>query len=443
MSPAGAITEQESCKLVAQRGHRQSLANHDGRDGDGLNAPDAGTARPFGDRAQGSCQWLHGGRRWLQGRGAVPPAGQLWPAKEVGMATRDRMLCSASRRGIELSLVRRRCLWLCLALSLAGGCRHEPRDPPAPRREDSEPAAILRAAWDRVPLVALGEAHAIKEHGAFLVSLIDGGAIANQLDDIVVEFGSADHQGIVDRYVAGEPVSASDMDRVLRDTTQLVVWDSPIYANIFSAVRRANQRRPASRPVRVVLGDPPIDWAGTQTAEDYRKIADERDRHFAAVVEREVLAKGRKALLLFGAFHALKRGPSLDTVGALLEQRRAGSVFVVMLYHGMGPHSARVEAALSRGPRPGIILLSRSWIGSLPARSAFVLPPALQLPAELKLRDIADAYLYLGPADSLTRAWPPSTVYEAEPEYLRELERRYPIVFGVPLDKQQLLDREP
>jgi hypothetical protein len=358
------------------------------------------------------------------------------------MSTRDRIL-GLDGRGIASSFARGRGrLWLCLALALAGGCRQAPRgNPPAREEEVSDPAEVLRAAWDRVPLVALGEVHAIAEYGAFLESLIDGGEIANQVDDIVVEFGSADHQDIADRYVAGEPVPAADMERLLRDTTQLVVWDSPIYAKIFSAVRRANQR-PDSRPIRVLLGDPPIDWAATKTAEDYRTIADRRDLHFAAVVEREVLAKRRRALLLFGAFHALKQGSRLDTAASLLEQRHPGSVFAVMLYDGMGPHTAQVDATLSGGPRPRIVLLSRSWIGSLPARSAFVLPPVLQIRKGLKLRDIADAYLYLGPAGSLTEASPPSKAYE-DATYLRELERRYPIVFGRPLDTRQLLDREP
>jgi hypothetical protein len=301
---------------------------------------------------------------------------------------------------------------------------------------------VLRAALNRVPLVALGEKHGIKEYGAFLELVIGSEEITNQLDDVVVEFGSADHQAIMDRYVVGKPVSAAEMDQVLRDTTQLLVWDSPIYANVFSAVRRANQRRPASRPIRVLLGDPPIDWAGTQTTAEHLKISNERDRHFAAVVEREVLAKDRRALLLVGMFHALKQGSSRETVASLIEQRHPGTLFVVMLYAGMGPHTANVEAALSRSPRPGIILLSRSWIGSLPARSAFVLPPVLQVAEGLKLRDIADAYLYLAPEASLTEARPPGAIYQ-DPAYLRELERRYPIVFGAPLDTRQLLDQAP
>jgi hypothetical protein len=293
-----------------------------------------------------------------------------------------------------------------------------------------------------VPLIFLGETHGLKEYGAFLEDVIGNDEITNQLDDIVVEFGSADDQGLMDRYMAGEPVSAAQLDQVLRDTTQLVVWDSPIYANILSAVRRANQRRPASRRMRVLLGDPPIDWDAVRTAEDHLKISNERDHHFAAVVEREVLAKGRKALLLAGRFHALKRGSPRATVGSLLEQHRPGTLFVVMLYAGMGPHTAQVEAALSRSPRPEIILLSRSWLGSLPASSAFVLPPVLRVAEGLTLRDIADAYLYLGPEASLTEARPPGAIYQ-DPSYVRELARRYPIVFGAPLDLRQLLDPEP
>ena len=355
------------------------------------------------------------------------------------MATRDRVH-AASGRGVA-PRSSRESLWLCVAITVASGCRHEASDTPAPGPAVTDPAEVLRSAWERFPLVAIGEAHAIQQHGAFLESLLDDGAIADQLDDVVVEFGSADHQDVVDRYVTGTSVSATELEGVLRDTTQLVVWDSPIYANIFAAVRRANQRR-GSRPIRVLLGDPPIDWAGIETAEEYRKVADERDRHFTAVVEREVLARGRKALLLFGQFHALKQGSRIDTVGSMLERRRAGALFVVMLFSGMGPHTSRVEAALSRGPRPSIVLLSTSWIGSLPARSAFVLPPVLAVRDGLELRDIADAYLYLGPADSLTKAWPPSSAYR-DAAYLRELERRYPIVFGRPLDTRELLDREP
>jgi hypothetical protein len=328
----------------------------------------------------------------------------------------------------------------CVALTVASACGQAHRGSPTPGPAAIDPAEVLRAAWDRVPLVAVGERHGIEQHGAFLESVIDRPEITGRLDDIVVEFGSADHQGTVDRYVRGEAVPAAEIDRLLRDTTQVLVWESPIYRNILAAVRRANQRRPASRQLRVLLGDPAIDWSATKTAEDYRKVADERDRHFAALVEREVLARGRRGLLLMGSYHALKKGTSRATVVSLLERRRPGSVFVVMLYSGMGPHSARVEAELSRGPAPGLVLLSRSWIGSLPARSAFVLPPVLQLPAGLMLREIADAYLYLGPPASLTEALPPEAIYE-EPGYLRELERRYPLVSGQPLDLRQLLGR--
>jgi hypothetical protein len=71
-----------------------------------------------------------------------------------------------------------------------------------------------------------------------------------------------------------------------------------------------------------------------------------------------------------------------------------------------------------------------------------VLPPVLQVAEGLKLRDIADAYLYLGPEASLTEARPPSAIYQ-DPAYLRELERRYPLVSGAPLDTRQLLDQKP
>jgi len=42
----------------------------------------------------------------------------------------------------------------------------------------------------------------------------------------------------------------------------------------------------------------------------------------------------------------------------------------------------------------------------------------------LKFEDLADAFLYLGPADSLTRSWPSPESYRADESYLRDLQRR-------------------
>src|SRR5207247_1997711 len=104
-------------------------------------------------------------------------------------------------------------------------------------------------------IVALGEIHGgEKEHSLFRALLSDARFPA-KVNDIVVEFGNAFYQPLVDRYVHGEDVPLAELRQVWRTTTQLMAWDSPVYEQFYLAVRLMNQRLPASLRVRVLLGD--------------------------------------------------------------------------------------------------------------------------------------------------------------------------------------------
>lgn len=61
-----------------------------------------------------------------------------------------------------------------------------------------------------------------------------------------------------------------------------------------------------------------------------------RNTHYAGVVERLVLARGRRALLVAGAFHLLRRTGAPNETG-ILERRSPGSVFVVLPHTGFAP----------------------------------------------------------------------------------------------------------
>ncbi len=147
-------------------------------------------------------------------------------------------------------------------------------------------------------LVAIGEAHRNQQVHDFIVSLVTDPRFLQTVDDIVVEFGTARHQDIIDRYVAGDSVPPSELRRVWRDTVNILVWDAPVYERFFRTVRAVNQRN-QKRRLRVWLAYPPIDWDHVRH-DDWKRVAAERDEHATAVVEREVLAKAHRALLIFG-----------------------------------------------------------------------------------------------------------------------------------------------
>ena len=86
-------------------------------------------------------------------------------------------------------------------------------------------------------------------------------------------------------------------------------------------MRTVNASLPRERQLRVLLGDPPVDWDKIlQGADDVGRWARDRDRHAVEVIRREVVTKQRRALVVYGDGHLFRAGQSL--VGQL--ERDAG-----------------------------------------------------------------------------------------------------------------------
>lgn len=102
--------------------------------------------------------------------------------------------------------------------------------------------------------------HGNEQGHAFRLALIRDRRFAASVNDIVVEFGSARYQDLMDRFVNGGDVPAQELRRAWQDTTvTTAVWDRPIYEEFFRAVRDVNAALPPGRRLRVLLGDAPID----------------------------------------------------------------------------------------------------------------------------------------------------------------------------------------
>jgi hypothetical protein len=146
-------------------------------------------------------------------------------------------------------------------------------------------AAIL-GTFEQYPIVALGEVHRNQQFHDFVVSLVNAPDFPNRVNDIVVEFGAARYQQLVDGYIAGEAVPLDQLRRVWRDTVNILVWDAPVYQRFFETVRAVNRQTPAPKRLRILLGDPEFDWAQVQTKEDWEHLAGQRDSHALAVIEK-------------------------------------------------------------------------------------------------------------------------------------------------------------
>ncbi|MBV8843874.1 MAG: ChaN family lipoprotein [Bryobacterales bacterium] len=111
-------------------------------------------------------------------------------------------------------------------------------------------AAALVSMFDQADIVALGEQHEWKPDSDVRIALVRHADFAKKVRSIVVEFGSASHQAMLDRYIRGEDVPRAELEQVWK-TTQVGGGGSSIYPAFFAAVRDVNSRLPADARVRV------------------------------------------------------------------------------------------------------------------------------------------------------------------------------------------------
>ena len=308
----------------------------------------------------------------------------------------------------------------------------------------------LLDAWKSHRIVAIAEVHRGVEDKRFLAQLVGHPGFSKIVDDVVIEFGTARYQSTLDRYINGDEVPLEEVRKVWADTTVVNgLWDAPIYAEFLAAVRDSNKRLPKARRVRVLACDPPIDWTRVASIADAKPNLD-REGHCTALIEREVIARRRRALMIMGDSHVVRTtitGQKAANTVTRIESRQPGSTFVVLTYYGQFKESPAIEARLDAGAVPAFVPFSEAWLGDLPA----VLPQkptrtrvgggnevseTVEVVRQFTFRDIGDALLYLGPKTALTRSVPDPSRWTAED--LTELDRRHQILFGKPLDRNLL-----
>lgn len=257
--------------------------------------------------------------------------------------------------------------------------------------------------FDRFPIVAIGEGHSLREAGDFYISLVNDPGFKAKVNDVVIEFGSRRSQPILDRYINGEDVPPVELQQVWRNTTKVFAFESPIYAQLLAAIRAVNHELPPTHRIRVLAGDSPIDWTKVSTHEQWQSFQP-NDLSFADVIDNEVLAHKRKALVIMGGSHVIKSSDSTHDPNTtlLVERKYPGAVYTMLLNQSKTGFSGEWK---------------RPVVFSTPAPHA---------------GDYSDATLYLG--DNLTWAQPDWNQYRTDSVYMKELDRRARIEWGCSFD---------
>jgi hypothetical protein len=268
-----------------------------------------------------------------------------------------------------------------VALILVGCQASIPPSASTPPRQSGTPAAdAVVEAFAGHAVVAIGEWHRSRVEHDFLRLLLGDPRLVGLMDDVAVEFGSARHQRTIDRYLRGEAVTEADLSLVWTDTTQQSgVWNDPVYRQFFDRIRELNRDRAPAERIRVLLGDPPIDWSDiTETVDcddsdpsclDYWIFR--RDEHFAAVVQASI-ERGRRVLVIAGAGHMLRNPdePERMSLVDVLDASNPGQVWTLV---PPAPSWNALRAFVDE-PADGIpraVVLDNTDLGGLPAEPAF------------------------------------------------------------------------
>lgn len=310
-------------------------------------------------------------------------------------------------------------------------------DEPASRRAATpvEPIHAILDAFRTHDVVALGDGHGNLQAHAFLLSLIRDPSFPAVANDIVVEFGNARYQAVIDRYTEGDEVPYAELRRVWEDTTQPIhVFDVPTTEEVFTAVRSVNAARAPGQRLRVLLGDPPIDWSAIHSRDDARQWGMQRDSHPAELIQREVIQKHRKALVVYGVTHLMRGGPAgapPRTIVGRLES--SGTPVFVVTPNTLGGDLASLQADAAGWSVPSLALLSGTWLGA--ADFLFFLQgPTLPGLGGVPIETRVDAVLHLGPPASMSSARPSPRLC-ADTEYIEmRLARQAAIDFMLPPD---------
>jgi len=332
--------------------------------------------------------------------------------------------------------------------------------PQLPAATPERPIDVVLEAFRTHPIVALCEGvnHGDETAYQFRLALIRDPRFTQTVTDVVVEFGSARFQDTIDRFTRGDTVSEESLRHVWQDTTQPTqLADATIYQDFFRVVRSLNATLPEARRLRVLLGDPPIEWERVATPSDFGRWLEQRDSFPAKLIQREVLAKGRRALVVYGQMHFQRRqlltnydmsSPLAETIVSLIEKDAPRSVFTIWPITDL----EKFEPNAAAWPAPSIAKVHGTSLGAMdfaafrPANEPRIgldggklvpIPPDKwkTLPAEEQF----DAVFYEGPLTTISFAKTAPSLC-ADPEHVLVRLKRIDLA-GIPPNESERLRR--
>jgi hypothetical protein len=300
-------------------------------------------------------------------------------------------------------------------------------------------------AFQTHPLVGIRDAHGWAQEEDLYAAVLRDPRFAHDVRNVVLEIGNAAYQDVIDRYVEGEHIPYSELRKVWAD----MIGSSPTvfsmgFMNIYATIRSVNMNLPADQRIKVWLGDRPADWSKIKTKQDMKPAGDQRESYPAELIAREILAKNRKALVIYGFDH-LRLGLFTDKQNLLarISTTIPGAFFIVSPYIGYATKdcTAFFERHIHDWPVPALITpiqgtslaedVARPGCGPQTRPTEWT-----ESQFDLMMKDYtgltSDALLYLGPREKQVCSPAKPDIY-LDLDFRSELERRKQVRLNKPI----------
>ena len=337
---------------------------------------------------------------------------------------------------------------LAVTASLSLDTGTSPQPAPAVR---VDPVDGIIAAFQSHQVVMLPGGHGSKPFHDLLLAILRDPRAPGLITDVVVEFGTSRYQDLLDRYMRGDAIPDGELRKVWQDTAiPGSTHDGPYVEEFYREMRALNTSLPAGRRIRVLGGDPPIDWDHVTQKGDLRKWTVMRSTYPADVIRREVVSRGRKALVVYGHLHFPRKEMQSNydmsdwqaqTITSWLEAA-APETRVFVIWAEGGREIVALQPAIKTWPRLSLTAIRGTILGAADftmfngERDRFAIRGVddfVKIPKEqhrpMRTEDLVDAFLWNGDA-------PPSPILLSastcgDPNYIPMRTRRI-LLAGTP-----------
>jgi hypothetical protein len=119
----------------------------------------------------------------------------------------------------------------------------------------------------------------------------------------------------------------------------------------------------------VLLGDSPVDWSVIRTVPELMPWAEQRDTHAVDVINREVIAKNRRALVIYGDGHfprkSVRSNYERDDLGPMVDRRGDNpAARIFNIYSETSTDLAKIQPDVASWTAPKFVLLKGTTLGA-------------------------------------------------------------------------------